>query len=395
MGIRQRLAAWLDPPEQRSYSSWDMLRGGGWGIAEASGQVVTYKSAEHGLATVCACVQGIASAIASLPAYVYRWEGRARVIADTHPLQRLIDRGPNPHQTWSDFLEWLLASTLLRGNGLAEIIVDARGALVGLVPIPWDVVSIVQLPGNRIGYDVTAAATGGTRRLLQFEVLHLKDRSDDGVCGVSRLQRAAGVIGSAQALNTFSGAMWRNGVNPSGTISAEGQLSPIQYEQLRERFRQAFTGPHNAARAMILDQGLKWQSISVSPEDAELLASRRFTTEELARIYGVPPPLVGIWDHSSFTNSETASRWFAAHTLGPWVTKIQLEAKRSLFSAATAPTHELGIDMSGLLRGDPELRWKSHEIAARAGILTVNEIRETEGWPPLPAGTEPPPAAAA
>ena len=128
---------------------------------------------------------GIASAIASLPAYVYRWEGKARVLAETHPLQRLLDRGPNAHMTWSDWLEWTMASVLLRGNAVAEIVIDGAGRLVGLVPIPWDVVSIVKLPRGRIAYDITAPS-GGTRRLLPEETFHLRDRSDDSLVGVSR-----------------------------------------------------------------------------------------------------------------------------------------------------------------------------------------------------------------
>jgi HK97 family phage portal protein len=148
------------------------------------------------------------------------------------------------------------------------------------------------------------------------------------------------------------------------------------------------SGPRNAAKVLLLEAGLKWQSLTINPEDAELLASRRFTTEELARIFNVPPPLVGIWDHASFTISETATRWYVTHTLAPWITKLQAEAKRSLFSAAAAPTHELEIDTSALLRGDPELRWKSHAIAVQNGILTRDEIRETEGWPPLPEGDQ-------
>jgi HK97 family phage portal protein len=391
VGIRQRLAHWLDPPEQRSMTSWDLLKAGmaGWGISDASGQVVTHKSAEHALATVGACVQGIASAIASLPAYVYVWQGDRRVLAEGHPLQRIIDRGPNPLMTWSDWVEWTMASVLLRGNAISEIIVDGAGRLTELRPISWDLVSIVELPAARIAYDVTSDVRGGTRRLLQEQIYHLRDRSDDGRIGISRLTRAAGVIGQAQAINHFAGAMWKNGVSPSGAVTIEGKIGPEAFAQLQERWRQLYAGPEAAGRAVILDQGAKWQQIGISPENAELLMSRRFTTEELCRVFGVPPILAGIWDHASFTNSEQASRWYATHTLGPWIVKLQLEAKRSLFTAATATRHELGIDMSGLLRGDPELRWKSHEIASRAGILTVNEIRQEEGWPPLAAGDMP------
>jgi HK97 family phage portal protein len=385
MGLLRALVKRFDPPvEQRALTSWDLLGVGSLGVADAAGQLVSPQSAEHALATVSACVQGISSAIASLPAYCYRWEGKARVLAESHPLQRLIDRGPNAHMTWADFVEWLMASVLLRGNGCAEIVVDGAGRLAALLPLPWDTVSIVEVPRG-IAYDITNP-NGGMRRLLASEVFHLRDRSDDGIVGVSRLQRAAGVFGAAQALNEFTAVMWRNGMHPSGALEAEGRIDMPQRKLLQAHFREMFAGTRNAAKILILDQALKWKSLSVSPEDAELLESRKFTVVEICRLFGVPPPLIQDYTHNTFTNSEQASRWFAGHTLGPWIAKLQLEAKRSLFTAATAVDHELGIDMSGLLRGDPELRWRSHQIAIAAGVLTVNEVREQEGWPPLAEG---------
>jgi HK97 family phage portal protein len=101
--------------------------------------------------------------------------------------------------------------------------------------------------------------------------------------------------------------------------------------------------------ALILEGGAEWQQISVSPEDAELQASRRFTTEELARLYQVPPPIVGIWDHSSFTNSETAGRWFAQFTLSPWIRKLEAEFVCSVFTASGRESHSIELDLSGAL----------------------------------------------
>jgi HK97 family phage portal protein len=374
---------WL--PERRAREvSWDLLQAGALAVADASGQVVTPQSAEHAISAVGSCVNVIAGAISSLPAIVYRWAGDRRVEAPSHPLQRLIDRGPNATQSWADWLELTVASVLLKGNAVSEIATDGAGRLVGLLPIAWDMVSIVELPGGRIGYDVTDPA-GGTRRLLPEEVWHLRDRSDDGITGVSRLVRAAGVIGSAQALAAFTAAMWQNGIHPSGAVEADGRIDATQRTFLKENLRQMFAGPKNAAKVLILDQNLKWKTLSVSPEDAELLESRKFIVAEVCRVFGVPPPLVQDYSHNTFTNSQEASRWFASNTLTPWVTKIQLEAKRSLFTAASALDHELTLDMSDLLRGSPLERWQANEIAVRSGVLDPDEVRLQEGWPPRSA----------
>lgn len=357
----------------------------------ASGLAYVSPQAAENLATVTACVGAISSAIASLPAYVYRRVDEGRVEDTTHPLNRLIRSGPNDKQSWCDFCEWLMASVLLRGNGLAEIVFDARGAVVGLQPIPWGWVSVQRLPSGRIAYDVIqqdamVGATGRSRRLLQEEVLHLKDRSDDGVLGRSRLSRAAETIGASLVTQAFAGMVYANGAFPSGALMSEAKINSDQLAHLRQLFQGAFTGPRNAARALILDQGLKYEAISVSPEDAEVLASRRFGTEELARIFQVPPPLVGIWDNSTFTNSETAGRWFASHTLTPWLRKLEAEFSRSVFTAGSPSFLE--FDLSGFLRGDPEARWRSYDIALKNNVLSRNEVRQIEGWNPVPGGDD-------
>jgi HK97 family phage portal protein len=355
-----------------------------------TGVGVNARMAEN-LSTVLACVSAISTAIASLPAWVYRRDGEGRAVADGHAAMRLIRRGPNQHQTWPDFVEWLVASTLLRGNGLAEIVTGRAGAVTALAPIPWEWVSVQLLANGRLAYDVTemtslGGGAGRSRRLLQDEVLHLRDRTDDGLVGRSRLQRAAATVRAGLAVQDFAAATYDNGAHPSGVLEAEGKLSEAALGELQRHFADAFTGQKNAAKAMVLDQGLKWKSVSISPEDAELLASRRFSTEELARIFGCPPPIIGDLSHGTFTNSETAGRWFAMHTMLPWLRKLEAEFARSVFSDDDRDSHHLELDLTGFLRGDPETRWKSHEIGVRNGILTPNEVRLAEGWNPRDDG---------
>jgi len=369
-------------PEQRSAAdpSWAALQ------SLSPGGVATNARLAENLSAVLACVEAVAGNIAALPVYVFRRTDEGRELDRAHPVMRLIRNGPNRHQTWSDFAQWLVASTLLRGNGLAEIVTDERGAVVELAPVPWEHVSVQLLPSGRLGYDISeitaiGGGTGRVRRLLDDEVLHLRDRSDDGLVGRSRLQRAASVVDQAVSLQNFAGSMWRNGINPSGVIEHPAHFKDDEdRKRFRDAFEQAYGGSNNAARAIVLEFGMQWKQLSVSPEDAELLASRRFTVEELARLYQVPPPIIGDLSHGTFTNAETMLRLFAMFTLAGWIKKIESEFARSVFSAASRATHELEIDFSGFLRGDPEVRWASHEIAVKNRILTPNEVRLKEGW---------------
>lgn len=384
MGILRALADKFDPETRSTPSSWDLMQGGG---VDLSGAYPANPRAAESLSTVGACVSAISSAMASLPVYVYRVETDSRRIDDLHPISRLIDAGPNQHQTWSDFVEWTMASVLLRGNALSEVVTDARGAPVSLKPIPWQNCAVQLLPNGRLVYDVSdvtylGGGSGRTRRLLQSEIFHLRDRSDDGLVGVSRLRRAAAVVQAGLSIQDFANHLYSNGINPSGALEVDGKLTTEQTHRLRAGFEQGFSGTHNTARALILDQGLKWKQISIAPEDAEFLASRRFTVEELARIFGVPPPIIGDLTHGTFTNSETVGRWFATHTLSPWIRKIESEFTRSVFSESSRRTHKLEIDMSGFLRGDPAQRWAAWKIAVEANILTPDEVRQEEGWNP-------------
>ena len=378
MGLLRTLADKFDPLEKRELDpSWHSL-------SALGGHHTMSPIAAENLSTVLACVNVISTAVASLPAWIYRKIEHGRSADATHPIAKLIKRGPNDKQTWPDFIEWLVASTLLRGNGLAEIVTDRRGSVDALRPISWDHVTVSLLPNRRLAYDINETFGGRStrRRLLEGEVLHLKDRSDDGIIGRSRLSRTPKVIQNGIALQEFSKSLYENGLYPSGILSFDHHLSPENAERVRASVENDFLGPTKGAKVMILDGDISWNQVSVTPEDAELLASRRFSTEELARLFQVPPPLVGIWDNSTFTNSETAGRWFGQHTLAPWIRKVEAEFLRSVFSEDDGGLYELEIDLSGFLRGDYQARWGAHKIAVEANILDTDEIREVEGWNP-------------
>ena len=374
--------------------SWGALSG----LSTHSGLMTNPRVAE-GVGAVQAAVNAISTSIAALPAYVYARQAEGRELDDRHPLASMIRRGPNPNQTWPDFVEWLVRQSLLWGNGLAEIQSDATGRVIGLKPIPWWCVAVQLLPSGRLAYDVTDinsiyGGTGRQRRLLDTEVLHLKDATDDGLIGKSRLTRCPDVIHLALAVNEFAKAIHNNAGNPSGVVKMEARLAPDAFARLAEQFRSLYGGSSQAGKVMILDQGATWVPMSITPEDAELLESRRFAVVEAARLFNVPPPLIQDYSHNTFTNSEQANRWFATNTLTPWIRKLEAEFSRSVL----ADSREIEFDLSGLLRGDPEARWRSYDIALKNGVLDVNEVREAEGWNPkaavsneTPTGTNVPP----
>lgn len=341
-------------------------------------------SSAEGHATAVACVNAISGTIASLPAAVYNIEDGRRSEATDHPLNRLITTGANAHQTWADFIEIVLSDVLINGNALAEIVTSVEGTVTELKPIPWRSVSVSQTASGRLAYDFVEPAlngsTGLSRRLLEDDVLHLKDRSDNGLVGVPRLRRAAMAGENATRLDMHTGLMYENGGRPGGFLTAEGKLSEQSAMRLKQSWNSLFSGA-GRGRTAVLEHGLKYEAFDTfSPEDQEILNARRFTVEEIARVFGVPPVMVGDLSNSSFTNSETMLRFFAQSTLTQWCRKIETEFSRSVFSDSERGSFELDVDLSGLLRGDPETRWNAHQIAIDSGVLDPEEVREIEGF---------------
>lgn len=398
MGLLRTLAERFDPPTEKLENrnadpSWEALSGGGAffpaGGGRVAGAVISPKQAE-GLVTCASAISLIAGAVASLPALVYAIADGRRQIDDNHPVARLIRNGPNPHQTWPDYAEWEVAQVILHGNALTELIADRNGDIIELKPHPWPNVTARQLANGRLVYDVTdfspIGGTGRTRRLLDDEVLHLRDRSDDGLIGRSRLMRSPSIMRLGLSAMTMEEFVYDNSGRKLTVLQLnEGvKMGDAAIKALRNDWDSLYAGVANAGRTAFVPAGIEIKELQHSREDMEATASKRLIREEIASLFNIPLPLVGIWDHSSFTNSETAGRWFAQFTLAPWIRKIEEGFRRSVFSGASRTTHEFVIDMSGFLRGDAETRWKAHEIAVKNGILTANEVRAEEGYDPMP-----------
>ena len=342
------------------------------------------------LSAVFSCVQVIAETVASLPLLVYRREGDGKFPAIDHPVARLFSRAPNSLQTPVEFLEMMQAMCLLRGNAYAEIVRDGRGAPVELIPQHPDAVAVLTIPRTRkVVYDVADPA-GGTRRLLADEVLHLKDRSDDGVVGKSRLQRARETFGIALATETHALGVFTNSAALSGVLSHPENIGQVAAERLRADFENLHRGPKKAGSVAILEEGLKWTAISVSPEASELLASRQFSIETIARIFRVPPPVIGDLSHGTYSNVTELGRWFHQHTITPWLVRWERAVEKSLFSDEGRRTYEVEFDADLLTRANMLDRYQSYRIGREIGLFSANELRRFENMNPRtdPGGDE-------
>jgi HK97 family phage portal protein len=376
MGILARIFGTTETRATAGPSSWDLMRG--LGVETEAGVPVSPYLAEN-LSAVFACVQIISETVATVPLVVYRHEGDGVRRADSaHPVARLFGRDANTLQSPVEFLETTTAHCLLRGNAYAEIVRDPRGAPQEIIPLHPDRVSVLRIPGTRrLVYDVTGL-DGGTRRLLADEVLHLRDRSDDGIIGKSRLERARESFGTALATERFAASVYRNGASLSGIVSHPEQIGPEAARTLRESLNALYGGARNAGKIGVLEEGMEWKAVSVSPEDAELLASRKFSTEQIARLFRVPPPVLGDLENGSYSNVTELGRWFYQHTLVPWFTRWEKTIERALFSDEGRQAHEVEFDADTLVRGDMLARFQAYRIGREVGLYSANDLREYE-----------------
>jgi HK97 family phage portal protein len=362
--------------------SWAAL-GGNIGYASA----LSARAAEN-LSTVLACTTAISSALGYVQAYVYRRDtDGTRAEMPTHPLAKLTRTGASPNMTWPDFVEHWVASALLSGNGLGEIVRSGNGQLAGFNWIPWQHVTVAQLSTGRLAFDVNDGR-GNSRRLLQSEVIHLRGRTDDGLVGRSVLSRAAETVSSVNSAQSIARKFMENGLQPSGVLETPAAMGPESQRNLRDGLNRTNQGVERAGNLLILGGGMSFKSVSLSPEDAELLESRKFGVVEICRLFHVPPPIVQAYENNTFTNANQAGIWFATYCLGPWARKIQAEFARSVL----APGIEMELDLSGFLQGDPLTRWQTHQIAIETNVLDANEIRQIEGYNTRAESATAPPA---
>ena len=346
-------------------SSWKHLAAAG-GFGSMSPRLA------ENLSAVFACVDEISSALASLPPRIYRLDGANRELMTDGPLLELF-RTPNSWQTWPDLVQWVMAEVLLYGNGL--LVATAGGELL---PCRWQATSMHMQRGGALRYDWQAGegeaqirGTADDRRMV-----HLRDRSDAGISGRSRLSRCAATIGLTHDVLDAAIALWTNGAFPSGALTLPTRVAPEEKARLREQVSGQLAGAKNRASVMILDGGAGWERFSVDPKDAETLETRQFQVEEICRVFGVPPPIIQAYRHNTFTNAATAGDWFARFTLAPWARKFEAAFNRVMLP----PEQSLELDMGAFHRADLQARWDAYKIALEYKVVTSDEVRRLEGW---------------
>jgi HK97 family phage portal protein len=347
-----------------------------------------------GLSTAWACVNLLVGTQASLPLMVYRTaRDGSRVVARDHDLYRVLHDSPNTHQTSLDFWEFVCASLELRGNAYArKIKVGER--VVGLVPVSPDVVSVRQLDRSRLGY--RWSIDGKSFDLTDADVLHIRGFGGSPLGGLSTLEFGRKTFDLATGIDTAARATFKNGMRPSVVVAFKEWLKPEQRTDVEGKLQNKFIGAVNAGKPFIAEGGQTVTPLSFNPNDSQMLESRGFSVEEICRLFGVPPHMVGHTEKSTSwgTGIEQQTLGFVKFTLRRRLKRIEQAVMKQLLTPADrAAGIVVEFNLEGLLRGDSAGRSAFYTAALgdtqKPGWMLRNEVRSLENLPPVDGWSDP------
>ena len=347
-----------------------------------SGKPVNERTAMQ-MTAVYSCVRILAEAIAGLPLHIYKYNSNGgKEKAVDHPLYFLLHDEPNPEMSSFVFRETLMTHLLLWGNAYAQIIRNGKGEVIALYPLMPNRMSVDRDSDGKIYYTYTRVQEdaptmeGNIFVLSPEDVLHIPGLGFDGLVGYSPIAMAKNAIGMSIACEEYGAKFFANGAAPSGVLEHPGTIKDPS--RVRESWTQTFGGSSNAHKVAVLEEGMKYTPISISPEQAQFLETRKFQINEIARIFRVPPHMVGDLEKSSFSNIEQQSLEFVKYTLDPWVVRWEQSLSRALFTVDEKKQYFCKFNVDGLLRGDYQSRMNGYATARQNGWMSANDIRELE-----------------
>ena len=350
--------------------------------AAASGKNVTEETAIQ-ISTVYACVRVLAETIASLPLNVYESDGKGGSrIAQNHPLEYLLHDAPNEEMTSFIWREQMMTQILLRGNSYSQIVRSGKTAILSIYPLLSSNMTVDRDDSGALTYKYQMADES-TITLSPSEVLHIPGMGFDGIMGYSPIALMKTTLGLTLAAEEYGSKVFGNGATPAGVLTHPNRLKDP--EKLRNAWNAAYGGSANAGKIAILEEGMKFERISMPNSEAQFLETRKFQVSEICRIYRVPPHMVGDLEHATFSNIEHQSISFAVHTIRPWLVRIEQSMNKALFSENERGKYFVKFNMDALMRGDYKSRMEGYAIARQNGWMSADDIRGLENLNPIGA----------
>ncbi len=338
---------------------------------------------------VYSCVRILSEAIASLPLHVYCYKNNGKERVYNHPLYHILHDEPNSEMTSFVFRETLMGHLLIWGNAYAQIIRDGSGKVLALYPLLPNKMGVARDKNGEIFYTYTRTTDEnpniknyGQVVLRRQDVLHIPGLGFDGLVGYSPIAMAKNAVGMTLACEEYGASFFANGANPGGVLEHPGVLKDPK--KVRDSWNEVYRGTSNAHKVAVLEEGMKYQQIGIPPEEAQFLETRKFQINEIARLYRIPPHMIGDLEKSSFSNIEQQSLEFVKYTLDPWVLRWEMSLQRSLLLPNEKKEYFIKMNVDGLLRGDYQSRMNGYAVGLQNGFLSPNDVRLLEDMNPIP-----------
>ena len=333
------------------------------------------------LTAVWCAIRLLSESVSSLPCSVYTKQANGDKLEDSNSrIYDLIKYRPNNYQNKITFFEYIMMSICTDGNSYVQIVRDGSGRPIQLLPINPDNVTVVINEGE-LFYQVNS---GGV--LDAADVLHFKTLTDDGINGISPIDQCQKALSWGLNIEEFGVTFFQNGAKPSSVLSTDRALSEQAIERLRNSFTNTYSQLKNSNSTIILEEGLNFKPISISPDQAQFISSRQFSIEEVARIFNIPPHMLKDLSKSSFNNIEMQSQEFVTYTLMPYITRIENEMNYKLFRKNELGKSFIEFNVNGLLRGDVKTRNEAYKTAITNGYMSINEVRQKENLNSIEGG---------
>jgi HK97 family phage portal protein len=331
-------------------------------------------------ATVWRCIDVTAKAIAILPWSVFERTKTGRKEQSTSDVRWMLHNQPNPEMPPYQFKHLLASHILSWGNAYCEIERDGGGRPKWLWPVTPDRVSAFRRESGTLAYRITQGSD-----IESANMLHIRGMGFDGIVGYSPIKMAQESIGAGVAMDSMAASFFGNGANVGGVLKHPGKLSPEGRKNLADSWTRASSGK-NAGKWLVAEEGLDPVRMTIPPDEAQFLESRKFQPIEICRWFGVPPHKVFALDRATWSNIEHQELEFVSDAVQPIVTQMEQEADLKLFGRVNRGVLYTKLNMAALLRGDLKSRYEAYEVAHRNGWLNADEIRGLEDLNPLPKG---------
>jgi HK97 family phage portal protein len=375
MNIFQRIGSYIQGGLRRL---WGYQKGEPPSYDSEPAATVTFDTAMQ-LSAVWACVKLVSETVASLPVSVYKTTQNGREIDENHDLTVLFSGKVNRYQTKVEFFETVLLNLLVYGNAYCQI-QKFGDKIVGLLPLMSSQMEVQLMRDGSLTYEYYHDT--GVQVYAEQSIWHLK-LFGNGIVGLSPIAHQRNTLGIAIAAEKAVTNIYRNGAKPSGVLTLDKWLTPEQRDQVRQKFYSLSGG--NQDRLMVLEGGMKFDAISLSPQDIELLASRQFQISEICRWYGVPSVMINDTSSTTVWGSGIAQivEGFYKVTLRPILEKIEASMQVHLNKTRN---REIEFDFNALTRGDMKARYEAYRIGIHGGFLKPDEARTAEGLPKAEGG---------